>query len=121
MFMEEKYKKEVLRELLKLLQYTCIFVKTDEKNFLKIFQLYHEATLVNLLETVLFHKESWESADDTALDLLDYCYRKLVAVVGKTFACDQAEDDDSNANSLEVCIILKTFIFALSTEQRGDL
>ncbi|KAK2161259.1 hypothetical protein LSH36_119g01005 [Paralvinella palmiformis] len=39
--------------------------------------LYHEAILANLLETVLFHQEVASSAEDSALDLTDYCYRKL--------------------------------------------
>uniref|UniRef100_A0A8C4WUJ4 Zinc finger MYND domain-containing protein 10 n=1 Tax=Gopherus evgoodei TaxID=1825980 RepID=A0A8C4WUJ4_9SAUR len=39
--------------------------------------LYHEASIVNLLETVFFHKEICESAEDTILDLIDYSYRKL--------------------------------------------
>ncbi|XP_002132177.2 zinc finger MYND domain-containing protein 10 [Ciona intestinalis] len=46
--------------------------------------LYHEATVANLLETVCFHKEPLESADETVLDLLDYCYRKLSSIVGET-------------------------------------
>ena len=48
---------------------------------------------------MLFHKESWESAEDAALDLLDYCYRKLVAVIGKKH---NQEDQDADANSMEV-------------------
>lgn len=41
-------------------------------------QLYHEATLVNLLETIFYHKEAPEAAADSVLDLMDYCYRKIV-------------------------------------------
>ena len=44
-------------------------------------QLYHEATVVNLLETVLFHREAAEAAEDSILDLLDYCYRKLTQLI----------------------------------------
>ncbi|XP_065407453.1 zinc finger MYND domain-containing protein 10 isoform X2 [Chrysemys picta bellii] len=39
--------------------------------------LHHEASIVNLLETMFFHKEICESAEDTILDLIDYSYRKL--------------------------------------------
>ena len=46
-------------------------------DYILCFQLYHEATLANLLETVLFHQEAASSAEDSALDLVDYCYRKL--------------------------------------------
>ncbi|KAM3844515.1 zinc finger MYND domain-containing protein 10 [Vipera latastei] len=39
--------------------------------------LRHEASIINLLETVFFHKEICESAEDTILDLIDYTHRKL--------------------------------------------
>jgi len=44
--------------------------------------LYHEATLVNLLETLLYHEDIVESTDDVCIDLLDYCYRRLVQFTG---------------------------------------
>lgn len=51
------------------------------------FQLYmvihHEATIINLLETIMFHKDSYEAADDSVLDLVDYCHRKLTLLVSK--------------------------------------
>ena len=40
--------------------------------------LYHEAMLCNLLEIMLFHKVACEAADDSLLELVDYCYRKLI-------------------------------------------
>ena len=46
-----------------------------------VMQLYHEATVVNLLETVLFHEEAAQSGEDAMLDLADYCYRKLTYLV----------------------------------------
>ncbi|NXQ85529.1 ZMY10 protein, partial [Nyctibius grandis] len=39
--------------------------------------LRHEASIINLLETVFFYKEICESAEDSILDLIDYCHRKL--------------------------------------------
>lgn len=39
--------------------------------------MYHEATLVNLLETVLYHAEICQALGDTIFDLIDYCYRKM--------------------------------------------
>ena len=50
------------------------------KLFIKIFifvQLHHEATVINLLETILFHQDACEALTDASLDLVDYCYRKL--------------------------------------------
>ncbi|RUS71390.1 hypothetical protein EGW08_020845 [Elysia chlorotica] len=53
--------------------------------------LYHEATVVNLLETMMFYKETCEVADDSVLDLVDYCYRKLCFLVAKG---NDDEDED---------------------------
>jgi len=40
--------------------------------------LYHEAVLINLLESVLYHKQACEAAGDMIVELTDYCHRKLV-------------------------------------------
>ncbi len=46
-------------------------------------QLYHEATLANLLETVLYHEAAAEAAEESMLDLGDYCYRKLSQLLAR--------------------------------------
>ncbi|XP_025231476.1 zinc finger MYND domain-containing protein 10 isoform X2 [Theropithecus gelada] len=46
--------------------------------------VHHEASIINLLETVFFHKEVCESAEDTVLDLVDYCHRKLTLLVARS-------------------------------------
>ena len=38
-------------------------------------------TVANLLETILFHEEVMENAEDRVLDLIDYCYRKLTHLI----------------------------------------
>nr|XP_042896170.1 zinc finger MYND domain-containing protein 10 [Parasteatoda tepidariorum] len=40
--------------------------------------LYHEVTLVSFLEAVLFHEDVFETAADVLIDLIDYCYRKII-------------------------------------------
>lgn len=40
--------------------------------------LYHEASVANLLEVVMYHRTACESSDDALVELIDYCYRKLV-------------------------------------------
>jgi hypothetical protein len=40
--------------------------------------IYHEASCINLLECCMFHRTSCEAAEDSVIDLIDYCYRKLV-------------------------------------------
>ncbi|NP_001090272.2 zinc finger MYND domain-containing protein 10 [Xenopus laevis] len=46
--------------------------------------IHHEATIINLLETIFFHKEVCESAEDLTLDLIDYCYRKLTLLASQS-------------------------------------
>lgn len=43
--------------------------------------VYHEATVINLLEILLFHRTTCEEAGDALVDLVDYCYRKLTYLV----------------------------------------
>ncbi|KAG7493594.1 hypothetical protein JOB18_012644 [Solea senegalensis] len=52
--------------------------------------IHHEATIINLLETIMFHKDSCEAADDSVLDLVDYCHRKLTLLVSGTAREDKA-------------------------------
>lgn len=44
------------------------------------FTLYHEATLVNLLEVLLYHKHVVQSLGDKALELVDYCARRMASL-----------------------------------------
>ncbi|XP_022531427.2 zinc finger MYND domain-containing protein 10 [Astyanax mexicanus] len=46
--------------------------------------IHHEATIINLLETIMYHKESCEAADNAVLDLVDYCHRKLTLLAGQS-------------------------------------
>uniref|UniRef100_A0A8D2P4A5 Zinc finger MYND domain-containing protein 10 n=1 Tax=Zosterops lateralis melanops TaxID=1220523 RepID=A0A8D2P4A5_ZOSLA len=46
--------------------------------------LHHEASIINLLETVFFFKEICESAEDSILDLIDYCHRKLTLLAARS-------------------------------------
>uniref|UniRef100_W5UJJ5 Zinc finger MYND domain-containing protein 10 n=1 Tax=Ictalurus punctatus TaxID=7998 RepID=W5UJJ5_ICTPU len=43
----------------------------------------HEVTIINLLETILYHKESCEAAEGAVVDLVDYCHRKLTLLAGR--------------------------------------
>lgn len=40
--------------------------------------IYHESVVCNILEIIMFHRTAVESADDYLIELIDYCYRKLV-------------------------------------------
>ncbi|XP_003410136.2 zinc finger MYND domain-containing protein 10 [Loxodonta africana] len=57
--------------------------------------VHHEASIINLLETVFFHKEVCESAEDTILDLVDYCHRKLTLLVARSGRGGPPEEEGS--------------------------
>ncbi|XP_069824774.1 zinc finger MYND domain-containing protein 10 isoform X2 [Dendropsophus ebraccatus] len=46
--------------------------------------VHHEATIINLLETIFYHKDVCESAEDLVLDLIDYCHRKLTLLLSSS-------------------------------------
>ena len=45
--------------------------------------MYHEASICNLLEVMLYHRTACESSEDALVELIDYCYRKFVAMTNK--------------------------------------
>lgn len=45
--------------------------------------IYHEASVLNLLEVMLYHRSACENADDTLVELIDYTYRKFAALLKK--------------------------------------
>lgn len=60
----------------------CVYPLLHEdlagKNAMRIyFILYHEATLINLLELYLYHKHFCEAGGEKMLELVDYCAKKL--------------------------------------------
>lgn len=64
--------------------------------------IHHEATIINLLETILFHEDSCEAADDSLLDLVDYCHRKLTLLASEaTKDCAVAYSQQSQISSIE--------------------
>lgn len=70
LIVSEEWKKNVLplikNDIIKLNSY---------RNYIPI---YHEAAVVNMLEILMFHRDTVDSADNYILELIDYCYRKLV-------------------------------------------
>ncbi|XP_073447742.1 zinc finger MYND domain-containing protein 10 isoform X1 [Aquarana catesbeiana] len=60
--------------------------------------IHHEATIINLLETIFYHKEVCESAEDLVLDLIDYCHRKLTMLASKGSSGELPSQDRMIAN-----------------------
>uniref|UniRef100_A0A3Q3SGZ8 Zinc finger MYND domain-containing protein 10 n=1 Tax=Mastacembelus armatus TaxID=205130 RepID=A0A3Q3SGZ8_9TELE len=62
----------------------CQLQDFNPKNTFHLYMvIHHEATIINLLETIMFHRDSCEAADDSVLDLVDYCHRKLTLLASK--------------------------------------
>lgn len=47
--------------------------------------MYHEATICNLLEVLMYHQSVAEEGGEALTELLDYCYRKLTQLNGSKF------------------------------------
>lgn len=58
-------------------------VKFHEKSFRPYFTFYHEATVANLLEFILYNTDllKTENMQDVLVDLVDYCYRKFTRLL----------------------------------------
>lgn len=46
--------------------------------------LYHEATVVSLLETLLYHEHGCLALNDSIIDLIDYCVQAIIQLIGLT-------------------------------------
>ncbi|XP_061213322.1 zinc finger MYND domain-containing protein 10 [Neopsephotus bourkii] len=63
--------------------------------------LRHEASIINLLETVFFYKEVCESAEDSVLDLIDYCHRKLTLLAARGAKGQPCPEDVASPSSMQ--------------------
>eukprot|EP01083_Nonionella_stella_P273011 926092_1 len=60
--------------------------EVSESASIKLYMvLFHEAALCNLLEVLMFHSEMIESAGESLLELVDYCYRKVTMLNTESF------------------------------------
>jgi len=58
--------------------YPKLLSRVAGRNSMRIyFVLYHEATLINLFEVLMYHRHICEQSGEKFLDLVDYCARKL--------------------------------------------
>lgn len=55
--------------------------------------MYHEASICNLMEVMLYHRTACESSEDALVELIDYCYRKFVNMTNQAdfYTSRQAE------------------------------
>ncbi|NXK88545.1 ZMY10 protein, partial [Formicarius rufipectus] len=89
--------------------------------------LHHEASIINLLETVFFYKEICESAEDSILDLIDYCHRKLTLLAARSTSGQAAvlvppQELQKQAETMEFEISLKALsVLRFITDQVESL
>ncbi|NXT89858.1 ZMY10 protein, partial [Anhinga rufa] len=91
--------------------------------------LHHEASIINLLETVFFYKEICESAEDSILDLIDYCHRKLTLLAARStngqtviLLCFPPQELQKQAEAMEFEISLKALsVLRFITDQVESL
>ncbi|XP_053325430.1 zinc finger MYND domain-containing protein 10 [Spea bombifrons] len=70
---------------LKVFPVLCRLTDFQPKSTFPLYMvIHHEATIINLLETIFYHKDVCESAEELALDLIDYCHRKLTMLVSQS-------------------------------------
>lgn len=61
--------------------YPKLLDRVAGRNSMRVyFILYHEATLINLLEVILYHKHVCEAGGEKLLELVDYIARKLTRI-----------------------------------------
>jgi len=109
--------------------FPLISSELHENCYVKVYSaLFQEAVLANLLQIIFFHGEAVETAEDLIVELIDYCYRKLVALncgtvkitntnkVPKDVTAESTEDrlvrnrDKIKAESATACISILRFI-----------
>lgn len=102
-----------------------VFCRVEDFKFQNIFFIYmvvyYEVFIINFLEIVFFYKEVCELVEDIVLDLVDYCYCKLILLVvwsgcGGFFEGEGFQDSNfmqelqKQVELMEFEIVLKVFL-----------
>jgi len=53
--------------------------------------IYHEASVCNILEVMLYHRTATVACDEVLVELIDYCYRKFVGLTEKCSKLPEGE------------------------------
>lgn len=77
--MELLIKDLLTAETWKLKVFPLLHKQVAELSSIKSYMcMYHEASICNLLEVMLYHKTACESSEDALVEIIDYCYRKFL-------------------------------------------
>lgn len=82
------------------------------------FILYHEATLINLFEVMLYHKHICAAIGESMLELIDYVARKMTKLNGGYTFRERERIVPAGATDSEG---LKAFVADLETQKRNPL
>jgi hypothetical protein len=80
--------------------FPLLVAKITEESTVKMYIImYHEATICNILEVLLYHDNIFESnsTDEIFIELADYCYRKLTRLNAGFFKTHHENIDDTKA------------------------
>ncbi|XP_028397548.1 zinc finger MYND domain-containing protein 10-like [Dendronephthya gigantea] len=64
--------------------------------------LFHEVSLISLLETTMFYKESCEAAGDNIIDLVDFCHRQIACLIAREECDDENKNQEMNSTVKEL-------------------
>nr|XP_018900264.1 PREDICTED: zinc finger MYND domain-containing protein 10 [Bemisia tabaci] len=114
---EEHVKEAIISNLkLQILVYEAVFISVwkqrilprilkqnpnTENTFPIYIIFYHEAVVVGLLQTVLYHSEGCEYLQDSAVELVDYCILVLTRIAISSRDAKELKKDKLKASTLE--------------------
>lgn len=96
--MENLVKDLITAETWKLKVFPLIHKEVAALSSIKSYMcMYHEASICNLLEVMLYHKTACESSDDALVEIIDYCHRKFVLLNTKAEQLADARKEPAKA------------------------
>ncbi|GAB0092024.1 Zinc finger MYND domain-containing protein 10 [Sergentomyia squamirostris] len=73
--------------------------------------LFHEATIVAILETLLYHGEACEALEECSLDLIDYCLQGIIQMISLSEEDEDLPQNDGIGEEIEKH--KKSFVFRI--------
>ena len=63
--------------------------------------MYHQSSVCNLLEVMLYHRTACESSQDGIVELIDFCYRKFVKMTGRANEIERLQTEKPTATDVK--------------------
>lgn len=68
-------------------------------NLVSSIQIYHEAIICNFISILLYHRTACNEAGDYLIDLIDWCYRKLIKLNTRTEETEERSTGEQDYNT----------------------